>query len=261
MYNISKDNIKYFKRFYLKLIILSFSVFIILSTILVTIGKENYQTNKTAKIIDTKQEVKESLSADDKKYIYYYHYYYEVNGKAHTCTKRNDTILNIVFYNQKDPSKCMILHEKVGFYAFHIGLLAILVFMILSIKQLHKARKSQRNIKILQKKGKLIKSIPCTMKNTGLTINGQPYHMPVVSYQLKTGNIIDLYGLERHDPYGKYDRKTVDLLIDEDNPKIYYIDYRIDRISGNLDQDYYLGKKDSSEVPKEVEEIMKSLIK
>lgn len=43
----------------------------------------------------------------------------------------------------------------------------------------------------------------------------------------------------------RYDRKTfdsdgrVDLLIDENNPENYFIDFEINRINGNLPQDYY----------------------
>ena len=94
-------------------------------------------------------------------------------------------------------------------------------------------------IKELNKKGKLVKNLQYHLEDTGMSVNHVQIQRPVVEYTLPSGSVVTLYGDPRHD--GKlYDADgMVDLVIDENNPNNYFIDFEINRLTGNLPTDYY----------------------
>jgi len=115
-----------------------------------------------------------------------------------------------------------------GFYGYFIYLI--------NIKNINKKIKI---INELNKKGKLVKNLPYRLENTGMTLNNRRIKRLVVDYKLSTGTVITLYGDARHDRKHYDEDGMVDLLIDESNPENFYIDFEINRLTGNLSQDYY----------------------
>ncbi len=92
---------------------------------------------------------------------------------------------------------------------------------------------------MLNKKGKLIKNIPYKMEETGMSVNNVPILRMVIDYTLPSGEEVILYGDPIYDSKNINNDELVDLLIDEDNPKNYFIDFEINRLSGNLPEDYF----------------------
>lgn len=72
-----------------------------------------------------------------------------------------------------------------------------------------------------------------------MSVNNVKIKRPVIDYMLPTGTVITLTGDARHDRKHWDSDGMVDLLIDENNLDNYYIDFEINRITGNLPQDYY----------------------
>ena len=72
-----------------------------------------------------------------------------------------------------------------------------------------------------------------------MSSNNIPIQRIVVDYTLSNGENVTLYGDARYDNKLCDDDGMVDLLIDENNQDNYYIDFEINRLSGNLPQDYY----------------------
>ena len=102
-----------------------------------------------------------------------------------------------------------------------------------------KINKRVRIINELNQKGKLIKNLKYHLENSDITINNVKIQRPVVDYKLPSGSIITLYGDPRYDKKSFDSDGLVDLVIDESNPDNYFIDFEINRISGNLPSDYY----------------------
>ena len=72
-----------------------------------------------------------------------------------------------------------------------------------------------------------------------MKVNDVSIQCPVVKYTLPSGETIELKGDPRHDRKLSDDDGMVDLVIDESNPENYFIDFEINRISGNLPSDYF----------------------
>ena len=114
-----------------------------------------------------------------------------------------------------------------------------LAFVIIAIVNMHKISKRIKLINELNQKGKLIKNLPYHLEGTGMSVNNIQIQRPVIDYTLPSGSVIKLYGDPRHDrKYADADG-MVDLVIDENNPDNYFIDFEINRLSGNLPNDYY----------------------
>jgi hypothetical protein len=106
------------------------------------------------------------------------------------------------------------------------------------IYEIRKINKRLKMINELNQKGKLVKKLPYSLENTRAEINGVPVKRVVVNYTLPTGVVVTLYGDPRYDNKLSDSDDMVDLLIDENNPDNYYIDFEINRLSGNLPEDY-----------------------
>jgi len=114
-----------------------------------------------------------------------------------------------------------------------------ILFILFAVIKINKVNKKIKIILELNQKGKLIKNLPYRLENTGMTVNKVSIKRPVIYYTLSTGADVILYGDTRHDRKHYDADGMVDLLIDESNPNNYYIDFEINRLSGNLPQDYY----------------------
>ncbi len=114
-----------------------------------------------------------------------------------------------------------------------IGLFFIGIYGIVSVN------KRIKFFEELDKNGKLVKNLPYRLEDTGQTFNNVPQMRIIVNYQLPDGNIVRLIGSASGNEIAKNKDGLVDLVIDENNPDNYYIDFNINRLGGNLPTDYY----------------------
>lgn len=145
---------------------------------------------------------------------------------------------------------CTFFDESNDFDYFNILLLPCLLMIPLtaicvSIFNLQKINKRIKVINELNQKGKLVKGLKYHLEDTGMVDNGVHVERPVVYYTLPNDVTLILYGDPRHDGETMDSDGLVDLVIDENNPENYFIDFEINRLSGNLSQDYY----DNSQQP------------
>ena len=143
-----------------------------------------------------------------------------------------------VYYDSKNPSKCMT-EESLSFNRiFLLFLILPIIFITIGLVGILKINKRIKKINDLNQYGKLIKNLPYHMENTNMTVNGVPVQRPVVEYTLSTGSVITLYGDPRNDKKSFDEDGMVDLIIDENDPNNYYIDFEINRLTGNTPSDY-----------------------
>lgn len=114
-----------------------------------------------------------------------------------------------------------------------------IICIYISTYNILKINKRIKLIKELNQKGKLIKGLKYHLEDTGMSVNDVHIKKPVVYYTLPNGVTLTLYGDPRHDRKEMDSDGLVDLVIDENNPENYFIDFEINRLSGNLPQDYY----------------------
>ncbi len=174
-------------------------------------------------------------------------HFYVVDGVNYTCSGGGSTGSitsamrdETVYYNSSDPSDCMTDYSKSTNNLFFIiftlmgGLVAFLGFA-----SIVKTRKRINKIKYLNQNGKLIKNLPYHMEDTNARVNDRVIQRPVVDYKLPSGSSIKLYGDPRYDNKACDQDGFVDLLIDPNDLNNYFIDFDINRLSGNLGSDYY----------------------
>lgn len=119
---------------------------------------------------------------------------------------------------------------------------APLILTIVSVINMIKLINRIRMAKWLNENGKLIKDLPYKLKRTGIEIYGKRMRKPVISYSLPDGKVLELEGDLRYDCKLSGDDEFADLVIDENNPNNFFIDYDINRLTGNLPTDYYKNK-------------------
>lgn len=100
--------------------------------------------------------------------------------------------------------------------------------------------KKYRTLSILNKRGKLIKNLPYRIEQSGYR-DDYGYDMPmiVVDCVMAKGNKVTLHGAPRRDLKVRDRDGKVDLVIDPKNPDNFYLDFEINRLSGNRKSDYY----------------------
>ncbi len=177
---------------------------------------------------------------------------YVVDGKEYTCRgwaanyelqAKND----IVYYQSNNPSNCKIKEPQIVHTFFWIMMIVPILVMAFPVCIFIKNHKRLKPARELNKKGKLVKNIPCHIVPSEFTINGDKIPCLVVDYILPNGMTVTLRGTPRFDFEVSDDGNYIDLLIDEDNPTNYIIDYNINRKSGNLPTDYYKGNMRNGE--------------
>ncbi len=145
-------------------------------------------------------------------------------------------------YKSSDPSKCsynFVPYENetpilviIAAYAMSIGIPTY--FFVITIKEIKTLNRIINSLTILNTRGKLIKNYPCKIVSTNMYVNNVNKKKFIINYN---GTIIET------EPRLIKDIPSItskaDLLIDESNPNINYIDLEINRISGNLESDYY----------------------
>lgn len=242
MYDIDISNLKKGKKFYFSFLAVGVLLFLIIGGILIFSYIKLISLD--SKTISTRVDVNRRIG-DEGGTMYSPIYYYEVNGKSYSCSSRVSSNINpgtenkTVYYDSKNPSECVTEYSKTVNYILVVFLILPISFISFSVVYIRKISKRVKKVQELNQKGKLIKNLPYHLENTGMFVNRVAIQRPVVDYVLPSGITIPLYGDPRHD--GKiFDADgMVDLVIDENNPDNYFIDFNINRLTGNLPTDYF----------------------
>lgn len=250
MYDINTKNVKRGLGFYY---LFMFVGILLLGIFLIIVMARN----KTIKQLDSRttsigMTIETSHDEQNTKYSPIYHYL--VSGREYSCPSNTSSSAkpgekNItIYYSSSDPSKCMTEYSKSRSKLIYLFMIVPIVFMIFSSINVKKVDKRLKIINELNQKGKLVKNLNYHLEDTGITINKENIKRPVVEYTLSSGKTVTLYGDPRFDRKTKDEDGTVDLIIDENNPENYFIDFEINRLTGNLPTDYYSqSKTDDSE--------------
>ncbi len=242
MYDINLKNVKKGKNMYYIFLTVGILVFVILTSIYVGIKINFYSLDSN--VLSSKVVVN-SYTNDEGRIMYSPIYYYEVDGKNYECnsnlstSKHPGTENKLVYFESKNPYNCMSEVSKNSNNFVLIFYVIPVVFISLGVILIRKINKRIKIITELNKNGKLIKNLPYRLENTNVSVNGIAIQRLVIDFTLKNGTVITLRG------DGRYDKKhfdhdgMVDLLIDENNPENYYIDFEINRLTGNKPEDYY----------------------
>lgn len=242
MFDINTKNVKKGRRFFY--IFLAAGILFLFTFGGIFVSNIVKLNSLDSTVLSTRVEVKSYVN-DEGSTMYSPIYYYEVNGQNYSCSSNASSSNNPgtqnkkVYYDSKNPSNCMTEYSKSGNYITLVFLLLPIMFIIVAVTNIKKVNKRVKAILELNQKGKLIKNLPYRLENTGMTVNNVPVQRPVIDYTLSSGTQVTLYGDPRHDRKHYDADGMVDLLIDESNPDNYYIDFEINRLSGNLSQDYY----------------------
>lgn len=242
MYDINTKNVKKGKKIFLFFLIVGIIFMIIIGKVVFS----NILKYKSldASILSTKVEIN-SYYNDEGTLLYEPTYYYNVNGKDYFCTSSTSSSINpgtnnkTVYYDSKNPTNCLTEYSKSNNIFLLIFMILPIIFIFIGIINMIKINKRVRIINELNQKGKLIKNLKYHLENSDITINNVKIQRLVVDYKLPSGSIITLYGDPRYDKKSFDSDGLVDLVIDESNPDNYFIDFEINRISGNLPSDYY----------------------
>lgn len=244
MYDIKTDNIKKEKRFFYPFFIIGVVVLIVLLVFIIMNIIKSKSLDSTT--MSTSVEIISHVD-DEGNTMYSPTYYYTVKGENYACksnfssSSRPNNSNKIVYYDSKDPSKCMTEYSKSGNKIFLIFLVLPIAFITLGIINIKKVNKRIKMINELNKTGKLVKNLPYRLEDSNFKVNNVTIQKPVIDYTLPNGVTITLHGDTR------FDRKVfdadgmADLVIDESHPENYFIDFEINRLTGNLPADYYKG--------------------
>lgn len=242
MYDISTKNVRKGKGFYYIFLAAGLLFLIILCAVLIL----SYSRLKSLDSTTTSTRVIINSHEDDEgNLLYSPTYYYSVDGEEYLCKSNVSSSIRPgaenkkVYYDSKNPSKCMTEYSKSSNKFLLIFFILPLVFIIVAVVNIRKVNKRVKLIKQLNENGKLVKNLPYHLENTGMVVNNIPIQRPVVEYTLPNGSTITLFGDPRNDRKSFDSDGMVDLVIDENNPDNYFIDFEINRLTGNLPSDYY----------------------
>lgn len=250
MYDIKLDNKKIALDIYSTFFIVGLVMFLGFGAFI--LHDRLKEKNMDSEVMSHYVEIKENLSSDGTKYSPVY--YYEVNGKEYKCetsvsSKKKPSKENKkIKYKAEKPSYCILKGGNMGKGFVVMGLGFPMLCMILGIKDTIKILVRIRTIKKLNKTGKLIKNLPYHMKCVGTDPNDKKLMKPIVAFTLPDGTPLVLEGDVRYDLKHSDADGLIDVIIDEKNPKRYFMDFEINRLTGNLKEDYYVFPKTQSEI-------------
>lgn len=241
MYDINLKNVKKGRNFFLIFFIVGVLSFVILTSVII------FTCINYSKLDSSVMSINATLIQDlsDGNVMYKRSYDYEVDGKLYTCvSSMSSTSSSIpdnkkIHYDSANPMNC-----EADSITTTVGIISIfyiipVVFSIVGLVGIIKNCKRVKMINELCERGKLVKGLKYHLEPSNYTVNGVSIMKPVIDYQLPNGDIISLSGDPRHDRKSGDADGLVDLLIDEDNPDNYFIDFEINRLSGNSESDYY----------------------
>lgn len=242
MYDINISNVKKGTKFYLAFLFVGLFFLVIILAIFIS----DFFKYKSldSEIMSTRVEIS-SYQDTDGNTMYSPIYYYNVKGKEYACKSNFSSSLmpstenEKVYYDSKSPSRCMPENSSSINILLLTGPVLPIIFIVIAIRNIVKIKKRIKSINELNNTGKLVKNLPYRLENTGMSVNDVPIQRPVVDYIMPSGTMVTLYGDPRHDNKYSDADGMVDLIIDEANPNNYFIDFEINRLSGNLPTDYY----------------------
>lgn len=244
MYDIKVDNVKKGKKFFYVFLIVGILFLAIMLGVL--IGNVTKLKSLDASTMSTSIDINQYIS-DEGSDMYSPIYHYKVDGKEYTCSSNSSSSVrpsesnSLVYYDSKDPSRCMTEYSKSGNALLLVFLIIPLICIAVGAINIKKVNKRVQIIKDLNMKGRLVKNLTYRLENSNMSVNGVAIQLPVVDYTLPNGVTVTLRGDPRHDKKVCDADGMVDLVIDENNPENYFIDFEINRLTGNLQSDYYKG--------------------
>ena len=242
MYDINIKNVEKGRSFFAIFLVLGLIFLGVLMTIFFFTQKNKQSFNSA--VFSSSVEVKSHIDSEGRE-LYTPVYYYEVKGKQYSCKSNSSSTIypktnkKTVYYDSNNPSHCMTEYSKNKKHIILILCILPIIFIIVGIYNIIKVNKRVNVIKKLNQTGKLIKHLPYRMEDTGITIKNVQIQRPVIDYTLPSGSTLTLLGDPRYDQKYFGTDGMVDLLIDENNTDNYYIDFEINRLTGNLPSDYY----------------------
>ena len=242
MYDINLKNVKKAIGFYSIFFIVGLFFLIIFGGVILSDIKK--EKSMDSEVMSDRVEIDERRSSDGTMYSPVY--YYKVNGEEYKCTigsstsNRPSTENKIIKFKSDKPSYCIPEGGSIGLLFIIIALWLPILFIIVAVLNTIKVIKRIKTIKQLNETGKLVKNLPYHMEATGASSNGRQIMKPVVNYTLPNGTILLLDGDPRHDRKHADADGMIDLVIDLNNPDNYFLDFEINRLSGNLPEDYYI---------------------
>lgn len=242
MYDIDTSNVKKGIKFFLMFLLVGIFFLGILLAILI-MNIINYKS-LDSEIVPNHIEINTYKDSDGDT-MYSPTYYYNIRGKEYKCSSQGGSSImpstknRKVYFDSKNPTRCMTDYSRGNNKWILLFLLLPIVFIGTAVYNIIKVNKRIKLINNLNTTGKLVKNLPYRLENTGMSFNGIQIQKPVVDYTLPSGTTINLQGDPRHDKKVADKDGMVDLVIDEANPNNYFIDFEINRLSGNLPTDYY----------------------
>lgn len=242
MYDIDTSNVKKGIKFFLMFLLAGVFLLGILLAILI-MNIINYKS-LDSEIVPNHIEINTYKNSDGDT-MYSPIYYYNIRGKEYKCSSQGGSSImpstknRKVYFDSKNPTRCMTDYSRGNNKWILLFLLLPIVFIGTAVYNIIKVNKRIKLINNLNTTGKLVKNLPYRLENTGMSFNGIQIQKPVVDYTLPSGTTINLQGDPRHDKKVADKDGMVDLVIDEANPNNYFIDFEINRLSGNLPTDYY----------------------
>ena len=242
MYDIDTSNVKKGIKFFLMFLLVGIFFLGILLAILI-MNIINYKS-LDSEIMSNHVEINTYKDSDGDT-MYSPIYYYNIRGKEYKCSTQGGSSImpstknRKVYFDSKNPTRCMTDYSRGNNKWILLFLLLPIVFIGTAVCNIIKVNKRIKLINDLNTTGKLVKNLPYRLENTGMSVNGIQIQKPVVDYTLPSGTTITLQGDPRHDKKVADKDGMVDLIIDEANPNNYFIDFEINRLSGNLPTDYY----------------------
>ena len=242
MYDINLKNVKKGKNLWGLFLGIGIVVLIIMCAVFGYLYMKNKSMDSNVEAFDI--EVNSKTNSDDGT-MYSPVYHYEVNGTEYVCSSHSSSSFypnNIdkkVYYKSSNPNECVTGYDKKTSPLFLLLFLIPFVFITVGAIGINKVNKRIKTIKELNQKGKLVKNIPYRTVDSGIRINNRVIFKLMVDYKLPSGSVISLASDPRYDGKVSDNDGTVDLVIDESNPNNYFIDFDINRLSGNRPEDYY----------------------
>lgn len=242
MYDIDTSNVKKGIKFFLIFLFVGvFFLGILLAILIVNII--NYKS-LDSEVMSSHVEIN-TYEDSDGGTMYSPTYYYSIRGKEYKCSSQGSSSImpstknGKVYFDSKNPTRCMTQYSRGSNKWILLFLLLPIAFIGVAVYNIIKVNKRIKLINDLNDTGKLVKNLPYRLESTGMAVNGVQIQRPVVDYTLPSGTTITLQGDPRHDRKVADADGMVDLIIDEANPNNYFIDFEINRLSGNLPTDYY----------------------
>lgn len=242
MYDISVKNVKKGNSIYI--IFLIAGILVTVGFMYIIISNDRKLKSLDSTVIATKVEINKHRDSDGNT-LYNPTYYYVVDGNEYSCPSTSSSNVKpktdnaTIYYDSKNPSECMTEYSKLTNKIWFIGVFIGVAFIIIAVVNIIKIIKRINKIKDLNNHGKLIKNLPYRLEPSGIVINNVKIQRPVVEYTLASGSTITLYGDPRMDKKLTDEDGMVDLVIDENNINNYFIDFEINRLTGNLPTDYF----------------------